>query len=354
MKILFLGGDFSKSGGTERVASIIPNELARRTHDVVVAGVSGGKQAFFPLDCNVKVTSIFNSSGRNLFRFPKLVAKLRKLLIEEKPDVLVVVESMLTLFTIPAIIGLPIKHICWEHFNFKSDLGRKGRRIARQLAARFCDVVVTLSDRDRRYWLRHTMHKATIVTIPNPSPFAVVNDDLYSIDSRVVLAMGRLVEQKGYDLLLAAWRQASPKAPGWRLRIVGDGPDREALVALASSFGIASTVDFVEATADVRKHYKEAAIYCLSSRFEGFGMVLVEAMSFGIPAVSFDCDAGPAEVLEGTGSRLVGPEDVEGLGDAMVALIENPDVRRHVSTLSRIKAERYQPDFVLERWLKIL
>ena len=83
-------------------------------------------------------------------------------------------------------------------------------------------------------------------------------------------------------------------------------------------------------------------------------MVLVEAMSFGIPAVSFDCDAGPAEVLEGTGSRLVGPEDVEGLGDAMVALIENPDVRRHVSTLSRIKAERYQPNFVLERWLKIL
>jgi len=180
MKIIFLGGNFDLSGGTERVASIIANELTEIGYEVTIASVQGVGQPFYPLDNRIKIRSLFSKVGRNLFRMPLLIHRIRKLLLEEKADVLVSVESMLALFTVPATVGLETKNICWEHFNFKHDLGRRGRRVARQLAARYCDVIVTLTERDRSYWKAETNGAAKIVAIPNPSPFPVqfINYDL--------------------------------------------------------------------------------------------------------------------------------------------------------------------------------
>lgn len=354
MKVVLLGGSFNNSGGTERVASLIANELSRRGLDVVVASIGGGDQPFFQLNKNIKVLSLFKKVGRGLFRAPLLISRIRNLLVDEKPDALIVVESMLTLFTVPANIGLPTKHICWEHFNFKNDNGRKVRRIARQLAACYCNVVVTLTERDRVYWLSNTCGKAKIVAIPNPSPFAVQHEHIPPENSQLVLAVGRLVPVKGFEMLLKAWKSVSPNAPEWRLRIVGDGPDRDALMRQATDLGIQQTVDFIGASAAIDEHYKQAAIYCLSSRFEGFPMVLVEAISFGLPVVSFDCDTGPAETLEGTESILVPREDLTGLSNALLKLIQNPEERKRLSDLSKIKATEYQPEKIMLKWMDVL
>lgn len=342
------------SGGTERVASIIASELAQRGHDVFLASVQGGEKPFFPLNKRVLVRSLFGSVGRNLFRAPLIVTRIRRLLVAEKVEALIVVESMLTLYTIPAVAGLNIKHICWEHFNFKIDLGRKGRRVARLLAARFCDVVVTLTDRDKDFWLAGTTPKAEVCTIQNPSPFPVQYQHSPPLESRIVLGVGRLVPQKGFDLLLASWQAVNKQAPEWRLLIVGNGPDKQALASLARSLEIESSVEFVDATSDISMHYREAAIYCLSSRFEGFGMVLVEALSFGIPIVSFDCEVGPAEILEGTGSLLVQAGDVTGLSEALLKLIRNQEARQRISELSQKRAEMFQPVNIVEKWVRLL
>lgn len=354
MKIVLLGGNFNNSGGTERVASLIANELSSLEHDVVVASVGGGDLPFFPLSQDIKVRTLFKTVGRGLFRAPLLILRIRNLLINEKPDALIVVESMLTLFTVPANIRLPTKHICWEHFNFKNDNGRKVRRIARQLAACYCNVVVTLTEKDRDYWLSNTCCKANIVAIPNLSPFAVQHAHTPLENSQVVLAVGRLVPVKGFDILLKAWKTVSPKAPEWRLRIVGDGSERDALKRQAIDLGIEQTVDFIPASAAIDQHYRQAAIYCLSSRFEGFPMVLVEAISFGLPVVSFDCDTGPAEVLDCTESILVPPGDITGLSNALIELILNPEERKRLSVLSKIKASEYQPEKIMHRWLDVL
>lgn len=353
MKIIFLGGNFNHSGGTERVASIIANDLSKRGHDVVIASTCAGDSPFFNLSKSIQLRSLFKKAGRGIFRAPLLIARIRKLLIAEKPDTLIVVESMLALFTVPATIALPIKHICWEHFNFKNDNGHKGRRVARHLAARFCDVVVTLTEKDRSFWLANTCKKAQIVVIPNPSPFAVQFAHAPE-NNQVVLAVGRLVSQKGFDLLLAAWKLVSRVATKWKLRIVGDGPDHEALIRLATDLSIQHTVDFVGATAAIEQHYKQAAIYCLSSRFEGFPMVLLEAISFGLPVVSFDCDCGPAEILAQTEARLVPSGDVDALARSLLALIHSPISREHISKLSKDKAAFYQPDVIMNHWLKLL
>lgn len=353
MKLLMLGGNFNNAGGTERVGSIVANGLSEAGYDIVLASMSCGDKPFFPLNKEIKVTSLFNSPGRSLYRTPSLIYKIRKLLKDEKIDILIVVETMSVLFTLPAVIGLPVKHICWEHFNFKSDLGKKGRRIARQVAARYCDSVVTLTERDKEYWLAGTQHKNQITAIPNPCPFPV-QDNIYPQQSKVVLAVGRLAKQKGFDYLLQAWLKVIKYAPDWQLKIVGEGEERASLSQFIADNNLADSVELVGNTDNVQKYYEQAAIFCLSSRFEGFPMVLLETLSFGLPVVSFDCDTGPAEILDGTGSILVKPCNTDLLADGLNELIADIDLRESISIASKDKAKKYQSDQILGSWVALV
>lgn len=353
MKILLLGGNFNNTGGTERVGSLVANGLSEAGYEIVLASMSCGDKPFFPLNKEIKVTSLFNSPGRTLYRTPSLIYKIRKLLKDEKIDILIVVETMSVLFTLPAVIGLPVKHICWEHFNFNSDLGKKGRRLARQLAARYCDSVVTLTERDKEYWLQGTQHKNQITAIPNPCPFSV-QDNIYPQQSKVVLAVGRLAKQKGFDYLLQAWLKVIKYAPDWQLKIVGEGEERASLSQFITDNNLADSVELVGNTDNVQKYYEQAAIFCLSSRFEGFPMVLLETLSFGLPVVSFDCDTGPAEILDGTGSILVKPYDTDLLADGLNELIADIDLRESISIASKDKAKQYQSEKIIETWVELL
>ena len=353
MKILILGGNFNNTGGTERVGSLVANGLSEAGYEIVLASMSCGDKPFFPLNKEIKVTSLFNSPGRTLYRTPSLIYKIRKLLKDEKIDILIVVETMSVLFTLPAVIGLPVKHICWEHFNFNSDLGKKGRRLARQLAARYCDSVVTLTERDKEYWLQGTQHKNQITAIPNPCPFSV-QDNTYSAHSKTVLAVGRLVNIKGYDLLLQAWLKVIETAPDWQLKIVGEGEDRASLSQFIIENGLSDSVELVGNTDNVEQYYESAALFCLSSRFEGFPMVLLETLSFGLPVVSFDCDTGPAEILDGTGSILVKPYNTDLLADGLNTLIADVDLRESISITSKKKANKYQLEEITKCWVRLI
>lgn len=353
-KIIFYGGDLNRSGGTERVSSLIANGLARRGYQVIIISDQCGDKPFFELDASVRVVSLFDTTGHNLVRTPLRIARLRGLLIKEGPDVLISVESMMVLFSVPATLGLPIRHICWEHFHFKIDLGKRGRRLARQLAARFCDDVVTLTERDKLFWQHGAPLKAHLQAMPNPCPYAIQVAHTSPEDSRLVLAMGRLAPQKGFDLLLRAWQKVISVEPTWRLRILGSGNDAQYLKQLCSDLSLSNSVAFVPNTPDVESHYREAAIYCLSSRFEGFPMILLEAIAFGVPVVSFDCNNGPAEILAGTGAALAPPENIDALADNLLRFIRDPALRAAVSKAEKLRAEVFQLNTVVDKWVALL
>lgn len=353
MKICFLNGNLNNSGGTERVGSLIANGLSEIGHDIVMTSIIGGDSPFFQLNPEIKVTSFFNKPGRAMFRAPLIISKLRQLLKEEQVDVLIVVESMSVLFSLPATLGLPVKHICWEHFNFKSDLGKVGRKVARQLAARFCDSVVTLTERDKQYWLDNTKHQSQITAISNPCPFPV-QQNIYNSTSNIVLAVGRLASQKGFDYLLQAWVKVVEAAPEWQLKIVGEGEEREDLNQFIIDNDLSGNVELVGNTHNVAQYYEQAAIFCLSSRFEGFPMVLLETLSFGLPVVSFNCDTGPEEILKDTGSTLVNCYDTELLAKGLIALINDADLRESISLKSKQKAMQYQSEQIMINWKLLL
>lgn len=350
MRILILGGDFNTIGGTGRAGSMLANGLSDAGYEIVLASIVNGDKPFFPINKEIKIVSLFNSSKPSLlYRTPKVIYKIRKLLKDERIDTLIVVETMSVLFTLPAVLGLSVKHICWEHFNFNYDLGKVGRRIARQLAARYCDSVVTLTERDKQYWLKGSQHKSQIVAISNSSPFSV-QDYIKEENTKTVLAAGRLTYQKGFDLLLESWIEVNKLMPDWKLKIVGEGEDRAKLTDFIQKNNLTNCVELVGNTDNISKYYQQAEIFCLSSRFEGFGMVLIEALAFGLPIVSFDCEVGPAEIIEDTDSILVPENDINLLASSLVELMNDDEKRKEISFKSKEKAKIYQPHHIIKQW----
>lgn len=352
-KVCFLIGNLDNSGGTERVCSIIANELSNAGHDVTLLSIKGGMKPFFTLEKDIKIKSLFPSMKRSIYLIPSIIYKLRKQLKKEQIDTLIVVETMSVIFTLPAIQGLSIKHICWEHFNFNVDLGKYGRRLARQLAARHCDIIVTLTEKDKKYWLQGTNHKSQIISIPNPSPFPP-QKYIKRDNSKIVLAVGRLTHQKGFDLLIKAWVNVANLNPEWRLLIVGEGEDKQQLTTLINHYNLNNSINLVGQSNTIEKFYKDAEIFCLSSRYEGFPMVLLETLSFGLPVVSFDCEFGPSEILSDTESIIVPPNNVDLLADALNYLINNYEKRQVISFKSIAKSRIYQPSNIVNQWLNII
>lgn len=304
--ICFLIGNLNDSGGTERVTTLIANKLSEDNRfQVSILSLSEGKNPFFHLDSNINLYSLYEVRPSFKKQFFSTILKIRNFVKNHHIDILVDVDSILCVFTVPALIGLSTKHICWEHFTFNTNLGIKQRDLGRKLAARYCDYVVTLTNRDKELW-EEGLEKinAKIVAIPNPTPYENCNNKP-SLDSKIVLAVGRLTYSKGFDLLLQAWKQVVSVKEDWKLQIVGNGEDESKLKTLANQLNITDSVEFIPATQNIAEYYQSASIFCLSSRFEGFGMVILEALSFGLPVVSFNCEIGPRELLKHKFNGLV-------------------------------------------------
>jgi len=278
------------------------------------------------------------------------VAGIRRYCRERKVDVLVQVDTMLSLFTLPATVGLGVEQIAWEHCHFDEDLGKPTRRFARRLAARYCEHVVVLTEGDRQRWIEALQPRSNVVTIPNVLPFPFPPEPALRA-SKTVLAMGRLVHAKGFDVLIRAWRRVAVEAPDWNLVIHGEGEERPALTALITELGLRDSVSLPGICRDATQAYRNASIFCLSSRYEGFGLVLIEAMAFGLPIVSTDCERGPRELLrDGQNALIVTANDANALAKALLHCIKGPDEAARIGAAGRTRAGEFAIPGVMGTW----
>ncbi|EPF73104.1 glycosyltransferase family 4 protein [Acinetobacter indicus] len=354
-KICFLIGNLNNSGGTERVTTLIANALAQKNFQVSILSLADGKQSFFELVPSIKTYSLYPEKISFKKNFFGAVWRIRKFVTQYQIDTLVVVDSISCVFTIPALFGLRVKHICWEHFNFKVNLGVKYRDIGRKWAAKYCDYIVTLTHRDQELWKNNLSNiRSKIITIVNPSTFEGI-EHIPDLDCKVVLAVGRYRHQKGYDLLLQAWSSVTNKE-GWKLVIVGEGEDKQKIIDLSEFLKINDTVEINSSTHNIAQYFKSASFYCMSSRFEGLPMVLLEAQSFGLPIVSFDCDTGPAELIDNEVSGyLVEPENIEKLSEAITKMINlDKDSYLRMCINAKENVNNFKVDEIVKKWLAIL
>src|SRR5690606_32254519 len=209
-------------------------------------------------------------------------------------------------------------------------------------------------EKDKSIWREKLKNiNAQIISIANPCPFPIQNYTKEK-NTKTVLAVGRLTHVKGFDVLLEVWIQVNKAMPEWKLKIVGEGEDREKLSNFILNNNLTSSVELVGNTNNIKDYYEQAEILCLSSHFEGFPMVLLEAQAFGLPIVAFDCETGPAEILADTDSILVPQNNINLFASSLIDLMKNEEKRKLINFKSKEKAKLYQPRSVIQQWIKLL
>ncbi len=235
-----------------------------------------------------------------------------------------------------------------NHFNARSALWRGLRqRLYPRVAA-----LVSLTEADAPRF--KALNAATRV-IPNASSLWAEAPALPA--GPQVLAVGRHVAQKGFDLLLLAWAQVLQQQPQARLRIVGDGPLTAVLQAQAAALGVQHSVEWAAPTPHMQAQYRSAAVFVLPSRYEGMPLALLEAQALGVPAVAFDCPTGPRDILGGDGASglLVPAENVPVLAQALLTLLTQPDLRARMAHAAIDRSrQRFSPQRHFDGWTALL
>lgn len=206
---------------------------------------------------------------------------------------------------------------------------------------------IVLSHEDAAEWTELN----NVNVIHNPLPFLPERQSDNS--QKQVIAVGRYMPQKGFDRLIPAWAIVSKRHPDWILRIYGDGM-RQQLQQQIDSLGISSTCILEHSTPNIMDKYCESSIFVLSSRFEGFGMVIIEAMACGVPPVSFTCPCGPRDIIsDGKDGLLVENGDIEGMAEKICYLIENDDIRKKMGKQARLDVDRFKIEHIAQQWKKL-
>ncbi len=211
------------------------------------------------------------------------------------------------------------------------------------------DVVVTLTTGDAKEWMK----AKRIEVVPNFTVMPVVKYN--TVENKRVIAVGRLEWQKGFDRLIDAWAMVHQKHSDWQLDIYGSGTLEHDLKRQIRDCGLENNVVVHPFTSDINQKYAESSFFVLSSRFEGFGLVLLEAMQCGLPCITFDCPFGPGDVVADSQNGFVVKEgDVSAFAGKISQLIEDEGLRKQFSQASIERAKLFNVDSVMAQWRKLL
>lgn len=349
------------AGGAERVMTTLAKDWVRRGRQVTVLTLDDGSAPpFFALDQGVshRPLALMVHSRHVLEALLNNIRRLRALrmaLRQESPDVVISFLDSTNVLVLLATrwLGLPV--IVSERI----DLGQHRIKPVWNALRRGCypwaNRIVVLTERALDGFPASL--KSRMEVIPNPvrAPMNRNAVDPLPPPERRVIAMGRLVRQKGFDLLIEAFAGLSPRFPEWRLLILGEGPERPALEALRDRLGLRDKVGLPGQVREPEDILTRSDLFVLPSRFEGFPNALCEAMACGLAAVAADCPTGPREIIrEGLDGLLVPPEDADALAAAMARLMADAGERRRMAGQARAITERFGMDIVMALWEKAI
>ncbi len=372
MKIVYCINSIRTLGGVERVTVVKANALAEIPGNEVYIAVLDDKKGeyvhlpsakvkvvdldavFFPKGMpGSKVSYVLQIRKKSREYFLKLSAFLHRLC----PDVVVSVGHT-EFYVLPKIKG-PWKLVREQHLasNYRRRLCR-GESLFRHITALYgylmdkhyypkYDRIVTLTEDDRQKYWRHC---SKVAVIPNPVSF--ICDKTAELTAKRIVSVGRLAPVKQFDVLIKAFYIVHQAHPDWTLEIVGDGELKQELLQLIHELSLDDSVSLLGRRSDVEQILLNSSIFAFSSSFEGFGLVLLEAMECGLPVVSTDCQYGPNEIVtEGVDGFLTPVGDIEYMAKVLCYLIENEDIRIEMGGVNaKLKASQYHPSALALRW----
>lgn len=213
---------------------------------------------------------------------------------------------------------------------------------------RYCNCVVTLTRQDFPFWQKEAKRIEVIPNMLTISPKKVKDYEV-----KRVISAGRYMSEKGFDMLLEAWHLLPEEFCDWHLYIFGNG-DRSAYQNIVNKYNMGDTVHLMPATENIAEEFSRSSLYVMSSRYEGFGLVLAEAMSCGLPCVSFDCPYGPREIIKDKEDGLLAKyEDVKDLAHKMGSLMSDVELRHKMGERAIKNITRYEPHTIMNQWINL-
>lgn len=364
-RILFLVSSM-QGGGAERVAALLCNHWVAQGHAVTLMPTFSGRgECFYPLDERVVLDYLadrVDSRSRSPINKVRRLLTLRQAIRELSPEVILSFLPHVNIAAIIAALGLEVPVVVSERtYPPAMPLGAALERL-RQWTYPWASAVVVQTGQAKG-WLARCCPNARGYVIPNPvvyplpptepeiNPAAVVETE-----RRLMLAVGRLSEEKQFDLLMVAFESLAKRYPEWDLIILGEGPERQRLEQQREQIGLTDCVHLPGRVGNLSDWYMRANLFVMSSRFEGFPNTLAEAMAHGLPVVSFDCDAGPRDIIrDGVDGYLVQPDAGKtGLSQAMETLMQDEGLRRKMGEAAKEIRQRFSIVRIAAEWDQVL
>lgn len=343
--ILILVNDIHFKGGGERVASYIASWYSKKNYNVTILSMSIKKnESIYPLDQNVKVeylNVVNNVFFAKVLVFKRLNSFFSKRTINISIGIGTYANVLLGLLSHKVGITIGCEH---NSFDSVSLIWRLLRTcFYRKLSA---TTVLTKTDLNKM----SRLNKNTYV-IPNSVPLQC---QYSSLTEKKILAVGKFYEQKGFDIMLDVCADFFKIHPEWHLDIVGDGPDKKKLSDKIRNLRLEKNVTIQPFTENIEKAYLSSSIYLMTSRYEGLPMVLLEAQSYGIPIVSYDCNNGPRDIIvNGENGFLVRMGDKSSMIEALNLLAKDINIRKQMGSNSVKNSYNYSPVIIFSLWDKL-
>ena len=323
-KVCFFSGDVTRNGGTERVSVTIANGLVRDEGFEIcfLSLVEQKPEPCYEIDSRIERFALgkkWLSPGPAYF---PLIPKVRKFLKRRKIDVIIDIDIVLDVLSVPAAKGLKTKVISWEHSNLPYEMGIGYRRVILRHFTKRSDWIVTLTPGDAKAFQNVMKRTERITSIYNPASPPEIS--LEEIRDNLIITAARLVPGKGFDLLTKVAKQVLPQFPEWKWLLLGEGPERETLEEFCKREGLEGQLLLMGYVPKVETYLARAKLFVLTSKAEGLPMCLLEARAHGVPCVSFDVPTGPADMIEdGVNGYLIKPFDCEDMAGKLCTLMKD-------------------------------
>ncbi|WP_026570727.1 glycosyltransferase family 4 protein [Sediminibacillus sp. JSM 1682029] len=382
MKISFLVYNIYGMGGTVRTVVNTANHFAAEGYEVEIISVRRTRRRpMFNLDKRININFLFDARrgmlfGKNTPLYQKIIKrvllKIPSLFIHKSEDLyhmfnffvdlkiiaaLKKVKRGVLITTIPSFnvlssifVSNNVIKVGQEHKYFEGHSKGLQKRIVKTY--KNLDALTCLTDSEIDDFDNHlNTSRVDLYKIENATELPVESAPL---DNKVVIAAGRYVPQKGFDLLIPAFSKVMEKYPDWKLKIFGSGEGEKELRDLIFEHKAYNNIFLMPKTDDIIGEMLKSSMYVLSSRYEPFGMVIIEAMSVGVPCVSFAC-SGPKEIIKDREDGILVEEgNIEDLANSMVKLIETSELRKEYGRNAKKNVERYSFNVIGEKWEKLL